>query len=248
MNKLIVGAPFGNHISVPGVTSTAGTFTWRKRAGVYRRIWRILSTVRYYPRFKSWINQLGLPNPGILSIHKREVQGKILSIHGFNHQEWQLLVDVAKDLRPIALELNFSCPNVCQTYIQEALRAAEFALSFDGPVIAKLPPIRWMDFVRPLKACGIKYFHLCNTIRTPGGGMSGKILKPYSLWAVEEVKQTWGEEVIVIGGGGVTCVEDIQDYVDAGADHVAVASTLGNPLNIRKLPRWRDYMSCGSPT
>jgi dihydroorotate dehydrogenase len=172
--------------------------------------------------------------------HRQE----ILSIHGFNQWEWEKLIRVACVLDPLMVELNLSCPNVTKTAIQEAIEAAKFAHSVLGrKVIAKLAPIRWMDFARPLMDVGVNKFHLCNTIATPGGGFSGKALKQYSLWATEEVKQTWGDKVVVIGGGGISDTIDIDDYLNAGADHVSVASLLFNPLNWKLLAIFRDFIN-----
>ncbi len=239
MNRIIISAPFGNYFSCRGVTSTIGTYTLHP-TGFIQRFWRIVKTVRYSRRLQSWTNQLGLPDPGIKSV--KTSTDKLLSIHGFNKQEWLQLVELAAKLRPLALELNLSCPNVSKVIIDEAVQAAVIARRrFGQNVIAKLAPIRWMEFVRPLKNVGINHFHLCNTIATPGGGISGKVLKQYSLWAVEDVRKAY-KEVKIIGGGGITELNDVKDYMSAGADYVAVASMLFNPLNWRKLKKFRDYL------
>jgi len=178
-----------------------------------------------------------------MSLNKADACGKILSIHGFNEQEWSNLLMMAYNLRPLMVELNLSCPNVTKTAIKEAIWAGEIAKNLLGEiVIAKLSPLRWMDFARPLMGVGINKFHLCNTIPSPGGGLSGKVLKQYSLWAVEEVKQTWGNDVKVIGGGGITEISDIDDYIKAGADHVSVGSMLFNPFNWKKLEVFKTYL------
>jgi dihydroorotate dehydrogenase len=248
MNKLIISAPFGNYFNVDGVTSTEGTFTHDKRAGFFKRWWRVLSTVRYNRRTQSWINKLGLPNPGFTAAAVLGHCGKIVSIHGFNLYEWKVLIDTVETWDPLAIELNLSCPNVTKTVVNEAIEIGKYCASRDFrygkgklKIIAKLPPIKWMDFVYPLLNNGINHFHLCNTIPTPGGGWSGKVLKPYSLWAVEEVKHLFGG-VVVIGGGGVTGTQDIDDYLNAGADHISIASILLNPLNWKKIPLFRDYL------
>lgn len=243
MNKLIIGAPFGNYIKVNGITSTLGTYTLHKRAGVLKRLWRALSTIRYYPKLGSWNSKLGLPSPGIDSLQLEDVKDHILSIHGFNSPEWVMLYIAAQKLNPLAIELNISCPNVAKTSVKETLEFVE-GITNEGSVtnvIAKLPPVRWMDYAIPLWYNGITKFHLCNTITTPSGSLSGKILKQYSLWAVEEVKQKWGNDVTVIGGGGITEIKDIQDYLTAGVDHVAVASMLLNPCNYHKLREFRSF-------
>ena len=65
VNKLIVAAPFGNYLHFANTTRILGTYTLHRRGGWPLRIWRILSTVRY--RDGTWVNCLGLTNPGITS-------------------------------------------------------------------------------------------------------------------------------------------------------------------------------------
>ncbi len=237
MERVIISAPFGNHFKPKGATPTLGTFTLYYRGGLFYRLWRMALTLRYHSQSQSWINKLGLPNPGIGSLpithdHTKE----IISIHGFNGDDWLMLANhlrhFPKEHGPITVELNLSCPNVGHDVIvAEVTRAVVILQHNDVRIIAKLPPIRWMDWVHPLYDMGIRMFHCCNTIPTPGGGMSGKPLKQYSLCAVEDIKDEFGSEVTVIGGGGITCLDDVRDYVKAEADHVALGSMLLNPFN-----------------
>lgn len=243
MSSLIIGAPFGNYITRDGILSTIGTYTSEYRAGIFKRIWRVIKTVRYSRKLGGWINKLGLPNPGIDYLRPKDAEGKILSIHGFDDYDWEKVIYKASKFNIFGLELNPSCPNVTKTKIEESVKAAKYALKHTHrPVIVKLSPVRWMDFVVPLFDAGITNFHLCNTILCPGGGLSGKTLKQYSLWATAEVKQKYGDKVSIIGGGGITSADDIDDYLNAGATDVAVASMLLNPLNYHKLETFRDYI------
>lgn len=235
MKKIIISAPFGNYLKTPDTTSTLGTFTIPKRAGFWLRLWRIASTVRYNWRAQAWINKLGLPNPGIAACP--DAKDSILSVHGFNPIQWNELVKEAIRREALAVELNLSCPNIEHRFhmlnemfhgIEEHLK--EKKITF----IAKLPPVRWMDLGRPLYKFGIRHFHLCNTIPTPGGGMSGKPLMQYSLWAIDDFRKEFGRDVTLIGGGGVTSAKDVKTYLDAGADHVSIGSGLFNPFTWRK--------------
>lgn len=243
INKLIISAPFGNYFNCEGITSTIGTYTLYPSGGIRKIIWKILTTVKYDRKNQSWINELGLPNPGIDSIINENISNKILNIYGSNDSEWFILVHAIMKMQtpPAAIELNLSCPNVKLNTIKK--QEFDVYKQTGIPIIAKLPPIKWMDYVIPLKEVGVNYFHLCNTIPSPGGGISGKVLKQYSLWAVEEAKQKYGNDVKVIGGGGITEIKDIDDYLEAGADHVSVGSMLFNPLNWRKLKIFRDYLN-----
>jgi dihydroorotate dehydrogenase len=235
MKSLIIGAPFGNYLDRPYATSTTGTFTLARRGGTLYRWWRVLRTLRYDSRIGGWVNKLGLPNPGIYSVHT-EQSSRIVSVYGFSSEEWVSLIAECIRMHPLAVELNLSCPNVHSSpSVAEVEKAVEMALDNCLEVIAKLPPVRWMDLARPLFSMGVRHFHLCNTIPTPGGGVSGKALKQYSMWAVRDVREAWAKEVDIIGGGGVTEEKDVKDYLTAGANRVSVASMLLNPLNHRKL-------------
>lgn len=239
IKKFVVSAPFGMYFAYPGATSTLGTFTLHYRGGFWYRVWRCLRTLRYNRRTKAWSNKLGLPNPGIDALPVSNV-GRIVSIHGFGTEEW---LSLAKILRPRwdmeVVELNLSCPNVGHRHaVEDVLPAVEHLLEpIARTVVAKLPPVRWMDLAGPLYAAGVRHFHACNTLPSPGGGISGKPLKILSLWAVADLKQKWGSDVKVIGGGGITHPEDVEDYRRAGADHFAVGSVLLNPLNWRRVRR-----------
>ena len=113
--RLIVSAPFGNYVQPDGVTATLGTFTANARGG---RVWRILKTVRYYRRLRAWVNKLGLRNPGMpwlvarVEAGKIDVKDKLVSIHGFADEDWDKLLGACHAMRPLAIELNMSCPNV----------------------------------------------------------------------------------------------------------------------------------------
>lgn len=235
VRRLIIGAPFGNYFHFPNATSTLGTYTLKRRAGPLGRVWRVLKTVRYHAGVRSWTNRLGLPSPGIRTL--TDATDRILSIHGFNKAEWNALYVEAELYHPLAVELNLSCPNVGSVPFSDVEYACERLLQLGVTVIAKLPPVRWMEWGSLLYVVGVRCFHLCNTMPSPAGGVSGKLLMPYSLWAVRDFRQTYGTAVTLIGGGGVTSADDVRAYRKAGADHVAVASMLLNPFRWRTINR-----------
>ncbi|MCA9293622.1 MAG: hypothetical protein KDA20_07395 [Phycisphaerales bacterium] len=242
IKPLIISAPFGNYIKPRGATPTLGTFTAERRPG---RLKQVLKTVRYHPRLRAWTNRIGLRNPGIAWLEQRVKQGKvrvadaIISIHGFDADQWRELLDRAATLRPIALELNLSCPNVGELSWPPDLftRAISATSSHGVGLIAKLPPLRYEDMVNAALAAGIRGFHCCNTIPVPAGGMSGKPLLPKSLACIQQLQamaQAAGLErgLFIIGGGGITSTGDIDTYARAGVQRVAIGTKAMNPLRL----------------
>lgn len=234
---LIVSAPWGNYIQPAGCTATLGTFTAAARGG---RVYRILRTVRFYPRAKAWINQIGLRNPGMpwlveqVRRGRKAVAEQLVSIHGFSDDDWYRLLDDAAGLAPRGVELNMSCPNVGQIDWPEDL--FERAVACGVPVVVKLPPVNYTDMAERAHAAGVRCFHCCNTLPTPNGGVSGAPLKPVALQCIRDLRQRWPRPataepgVRIIGGGGIYQPADLDDYARAGADAFAIGTKLMNPI------------------
>lgn len=247
IHRLILSAPFGNYLSFPQCTSTVGTFTREYRGGLWCRLWRVLRTVRYYPGVKAWKNKLGLPNPGIdwLKRYRHDnpdasgftrLGVRIVSVSARNTDDWLYVIREAVGARPAAVELNVSCPNTGEADASDYRVVFGYAAARSVPVIVKLPPLGYESMADRAVDCGIRSFHCCNTLPVPGrGGLSGKPLKPLSLAAVARVVRSADSSGVpldhLIGGGGVTCMADATDYLNAGATHVAVGSALFFPWN-----------------
>ena len=235
LHPLLVSAPFGNYVQPTGATPTLGTFTAAARPG---RVWRVLKTVRYYRRLGAWVNRIGLRNPGIdwlaEQVHARRINSadKIVSIHGFEADDWWKLLDRVAELRPLAIELNISCPNVGElTWPPELFtRAVDTGL----PMIVKLPPVHYRPIFEAAHEVGVRAFHCCNTLPIPAGGLSGQPLKPLSLQCIRDLLAGLSPEqrtdLTIIGGGGIREPGDIDDYAEAGATHTAVGTKVMNPL------------------
>jgi dihydroorotate dehydrogenase len=239
LKPLVISAPFGNYIQPDCATATLGTYTAAPRAG---RLWRIIRTVRYYPRLGAWVNKIGLRNPGIDHLKRSVDSGKILpadkllSIHGFSPDDWWRLLDRASEVRPMGLELNISCPNVGEISWPPDLfqRAVDTGL----PIVVKIPPVRYERIVDDALGAGVRWLHCCNTLPVPAGGMSGRPLLPISQRVVSEVRETalkrGIEDLRLIGGGGVRSPEDAIAYRRAGADVVAVGTLVFGPRYLSK--------------
>ena len=236
MKRLIISAPFGNYLQPEGTTPTLGTFTLARRPG---RIQRIIRTVRWYPRIGAWVNRIGLRNPGIDWLAARAEAGrvqladKIVSIHGFVDEDWDLLLSRLAPLEPLAIELNISCPNVGHvTWPAGLFTHAVGAARGRTRVIVKLPPVNFMRIFDEAARAGVRTFHCCNTLPVPAGGVSGKPLKPVSLQCITDIAAHTGaawNDYTIIGGGGITCRADIDDYAHVGVRHVAIGTKAFNP-------------------
>ncbi len=203
LRRVVVSAPFGNYVQPGHTTPTMGTFTLARRRG---RVGAILRTVRPYPKLGAWVNRIGLRNPGISWLEGKAAKGyalddKLVSVHGFNDDEWAELVDRGAALSPLGLELNMSCPNVAHQAPPAGLFARAAACGV--PVVVKLPPLRFRPMVDAALAAGLRAFHCCNTLPVKGGGMSGRPLKPLSLEVIEKLRaMPGGSRLTIIGGGG----------------------------------------------
>ena len=231
---LVISAPFGNYLQPKGTTPTLGTFTAARRGGILNRAWRIALTVRYYPRMKAWVNKIGLRNPGIdwlvakCTAGKIDVSDKLVSIHGFTPEDWYALLEKTAPLKPLAIEMNMSCPNVGHIAWPPEL----FQRAYDTgiPVVVKIPPVNYDAMVEQAHAAGLRVFHCCNTLPNPGGGLSGKPLMHVALQCIQDLKRKpYFDELTLIGGGGIYQPDDVDAYVDLGVKHVAIGTKLFNP-------------------
>ena len=231
LKATVVSAPFGNYIQPEGATATLGTYTAMARGG---RVKQIIKTVRYYPRIKGWVNKIGLRNPGIdwvinkVEAGKIDATDKLLSIHGFDDSQWYELLDKSKLVRPLGLELNMSCPNV--GHIDWPKDLFKRAVATGIPVIAKLPPVNYELMSKQAADAGVEAFHCCNTLPNIAGGISGKPLKPVAIQCIRQLREQGAfRDALIIGGGGIYNTQDVDDYVAAGADVIAIGTLTMKP-------------------
>lgn len=234
IKPLIISAPFGNYIQPAGTTPTLGTFTAARRGGILNRVWRILLTVRYYRKAKAWVNKIGLRNPGIdwlvaeCAAGKVDVSDKLVSIHGFTPEDWAVLLEKLAPLKPLAIEMNMSCPNVGHIAWPEDL--FERAAATGVPIIVKIPPVNYDTMVEQAVAAGLRMLHCCNTLPNPGGGMSGKPLMAVALQCIQDLKRKpYFDELTIIGGGGIYEADDVDAYADLGVKYAAIGTKVMNP-------------------
>jgi dihydroorotate dehydrogenase (fumarate) len=68
-------------------------------------------------------------------------------------------------------------------------------------------------------------------------GLAGRALKPISLGVVKQLRAMLPRRIDIIGAGGIYTANDVQDYLDAGAKAVQIASALTDdgPSVFRKI-------------
>ncbi len=199
------------------------------------------------------LNAIGLQNPGLEKVAGQELPWLeqydvpiIANVAGTTMEDY---VEVAKAISQApnvhALEINISCPNVKQGGItfgtdpdvaRELTRAVKEVSSV--PVYIKLSPnvTNIVSIAKAVEEGGADGITMINTllgmrmdtktgrpiIANITGGLSGPAIKPVALRMVYEVSQH--TKLPIIGMGGVTNVDDVIDFLSAGASAVAVGT------------------------
>ncbi len=201
------------------------------------------------------LNSIGLQNPGIDAVLDRYAPlwaawqvPVIVNVAGELIEDYVGVVRKLDQVPGVAgVELNISCPNVGRGGLQFAIdqdaaaavtRAVRRAT--DLPLIVKLSPN--VADIRPIAAAiaaaGADALSAVNTLSGMAlradrsgpflgntyGGLSGPAIKPVALRIVYEVAQVVDIPVIAIGG--VTGIDDVLDYLAAGAVAVQVGTAI----------------------
>jgi dihydroorotate dehydrogenase (NAD+) catalytic subunit len=213
-----------------------------------------LPTPRMVETPSGMLNAIGLQNPGVDHWVEHDLPWlaergatTVVSVAGDTVDDF---VHVARRLRGLAgvgaIEVNLSCPNVEHRGLVFALdpeASAELirgvARVADVPVFAKLSADA-SDVVAVARAvvdAGADGLTLINTIlgmaidpvtgraelANTYGGLSGPAIRPVAVRVVHQV-HTALPDVPIIGCGGVRTVEDVVQFLRAGASAVAVGT------------------------
>jgi len=198
------------------------------------------------------LNAMGLPNPGIDVFAGEIIYAKrvlkvplIVSVFGYEAEEYASVAEKAVKAGADAVELNVSCPHVKKTgseigqnpkLLSEVVEKVKAAIC--SPVIVKLSP-NVTDVVEIAKAAvrgGADALTAVNTVRAMAinvdaqmpvlsnvkGGLSGPAVKPIALRCVYDVFEA--VEVPVFGCGGVANWRDVVEFLLAGASAVQVGT------------------------
>lgn len=199
------------------------------------------------------LNAIGLQNPGLDKVMVEELPWLerfdvpiIANVAGSMAEDY---VEVARRISTApnvkALELNISCPNVKQggiTFGTDPVVARELVEQVKAvskvPVYVKLSPnvTDIVEMAQAVEVGGADGITMINTlvgmrldektgkpvIANVTGGLSGPAVKPVAIRMVYEVYKA--VDIPIIGMGGVTCAQDVIDFMSVGASAVAVGT------------------------
>lgn len=199
------------------------------------------------------LNAIGLENVGVerfISEKMSSLQGVnvpvVVNILGDTIEEYREISNRLADVEGIAaIEVNISCPNVKKGgvafgTVPEMAAAVTAAVkeSCSVPVIVKLSPnVSDITIIaKAVEEAGADGLSLINTLigmaidphtRRPKlanviGGLSGPAVKPVALRMVYQVAQV--VSIPVIGIGGIETVEDVIEFMLAGATAVQIGT------------------------
>ena len=226
LKNIIIAPPFGRYLKFKETSNVYGSFTLERRKGLIKQC---IKTIRKIGK-NAWRNKIGLRNPGLPNIKPLKRSQDIISLAALEMTDWQKFADILNDGKFSDcknIEINIGCPNAMICDFPKELAS----LYKDKNLIVKFPPnIDINAKIAEYLEVGITTFHLCNTLPSDKGGISGYPLKALSVPAVKSAKEKFGDTITLIGGGGVYSVEDAKEYLEAGADHLSLSSVMFNPL------------------
>ncbi|WP_290458847.1 dihydroorotate dehydrogenase [Dubosiella newyorkensis] len=199
------------------------------------------------------LNAIGLQNKGVDSIIENELPFLanydteiIANVAGACEEDYVEVIQKLNDQPVIkAYELNISCPNVKHGGIglgtDPVLAAHVTKLCKEAatkPVYVKLSPnvTNIVEIAKAVEEAGADGLVLINTLlgmridlktgkpllANKTGGLSGPAIKPVAIRMVYQVAQA--VNIPIIGVGGITCAEDVLEFLNAGASAVEVGA------------------------
>ncbi|TAM60200.1 MAG: dihydroorotate dehydrogenase [Chloroflexota bacterium] len=218
------------------------------------------------------LNSIGLQNPGVDGVIEKYAPlwarwrvPVIVNVAGESIEDYVGVVRRLEGVPGVAgIELNISCPNVGRGGLQFALdpegaeavtaavrRATDLALMVklspnvsDVRVIARAVEAGGADAIsaiNTLSGLALDRQHRRPLLGNTYGGLSGPAIKPVALRIVYEVAQTVRLPIVAVGG--VTELDDVLDYLLAGASAVQVGTAIfadpGLPVRLaEELAAW----------
>ena len=221
--------------------------------GVANVPWPGNPTPRVAEVYGGMLNAIGLQNPGIDVFMERDIPFLkkydtkiIVNVCGKSVEDYVDVVERLGDEPAVSmLEINVSCPNVKEGAIAFGQKAdalynitSELKKHAKQPIIMKLSPnvTDITEMAKAAEAAGADALSLINTITGMGvdvktrkpllanvvGGLSGPAVKPVALRCVWQVCNA--VKIPVIGIGGITCAQDVLEFILVGAHAVEIGT------------------------
>ncbi len=199
------------------------------------------------------LNAIGLQNKGVKYIKENELPWLaqfdteiIANVAGATEEDYVKVIEELNDSDVVkAYELNISCPNVKHGGIglgtdpELAAHVTRMCKEVaQKPVYVKLSPnvTNIVDIATAVEQAGADGLVLINTLMgmridlktgkpllaNVTGGLSGPAVKPVAIRMVYQVAQA--VQIPIIGVGGITCAEDVLEFLNAGASAVEVGA------------------------
>lgn len=199
------------------------------------------------------LNAIGLQNKGVDYILDNELPWLaqfdteiIANVAGACEEDYVTVIEKMNESPVVkAFELNISCPNVKHGGIglgtKPELAAHVTRLAKEAakkPVYVKLSPnvTDIVEIAKAVEQAGADGLVLINTLMgmridlktgkpvlaNKTGGLSGPAIKPVAIRMVYQVAQA--VSIPIIGVGGITCAEDVLEFLYAGASAVEVGA------------------------
>ena len=227
---IFIAAPFGNWVKPIGCIPVTGTFTLHPQGS---KVWSAIKSLRYSTKHKGWMNNMGLPNPGVKVGLQRHIYGEVLSIAEIERNDFKKLYNVVPS--GMSVELNLSCPNIRNLPWDSTEIFARNSEKRKWCICKVSPTVTPEDLEFLITKLGFTQIHASNTLAIQGcGGLSGRTLIPYTLDIIRLIREEW-PEVTIIAGGGVANFSGVYEYLKEGADHVSLGSVCFNPIKLRKI-------------
>ena len=220
--------------------------------GVANVPWPGNPTPRVAEAYGGMLNAIGLQNPGIDVLVKRDIPFLkrydtriIVNVCGKTVEDYLEVVERLGDEDVDMLEINVSCPNVKEGAIAFGQKAdclyditSQIRKKAKQPVIMKLSPnvTDITEMAKAAEAAGSDAISLINTITgmkidihrrkfalaNKTGGLSGPAIKPVAVRMVYQCAQA--VKIPIIGMGGIATAEDAIEFLMAGATAVSVGA------------------------
>ncbi len=200
----------------------------------------------------SMLNSIGIPSKGVdafkatvLPFYAEYQAPLVISISAGSADEFARLCEDVSEPGVSAIEVNISCPNIEEDGKAFAIRPSttekvmrRLRDATDLPLWAKLTPNtgETTEVAKAAEECGADALVVSNTLlamaidirsRKPKlgnlmGGLSGPALKPIALRMAYQCAKS--VDIPIIGCGGITTVEDVVEYLIAGATAVQIGT------------------------